>query len=121
MSEKLEKSGDKIIMRLNKLKKKKGNLKRFVASFLAIATIGFQANLVGFASNITGITGNNGVYNINPSQTSGTTGYRQYTNFTLDNGHTANLIFNGINRFINAVDNKVREVIKTKLNAELRQ
>ncbi len=94
-------------MRLNKLKKKKGNLKRVVASFLAIATIGFQANLVGFASNITGITGNNGVYNINPSQTSGTTGYRQYTNFTLDNGHTANLIFNGINRFINAVDNKV--------------
>ena len=87
--------------------KSKSRMKRVVASFLAMTMIGFQANLVSFASNITGITGNNGVYNIDPAKVNGSTGFRHYTNFQLDQGHTANLIFNGINRFINAVDNQV--------------
>ena len=81
--------------------------KKVLASFLTITMLGFQANIMAFASNITGVTGNNGVYNINPSKTSGSTGFRHYTDFTLDNGHTANLIFEGINRFVNAVDNQV--------------
>ena len=83
------------------------SLKKVLASFLSLTMLGFQANLMSFATDITGVTGVNGVYNIDPSKTSGTTGFRQYTNFTLDEGHTANLIFNGINRFINAVDNTV--------------
>ena len=87
--------------------KSKSRMKRVVASFLAMTMIGFQANLVSFASNITGITGNNGVYNIDPAKVNGSTGFRHYTDFQLDQGHTANLIFNGINRFINAVDNQV--------------
>ena len=81
--------------------------KKVLASFLTITMLGFQANIMAFASNITGVTGNNGVYNINPSRTSGSTGFRHYNDFTLDNGHTANLIFEGINRFVNAVDNQV--------------
>ena len=71
--------------------------KKVLASFLTITMLGFQANIMAFASNITGVTGNNGVYNINPSKTSGSTGFRHYTDFTLDSGHTANLIFGGIN------------------------
>ncbi|UKI41178.1 MAG: leukotoxin LktA family filamentous adhesin [Candidatus Melainabacteria bacterium] len=62
---------------------------------------------MAFATNITGVNGNNGVYNINPSSVKGSTGFRQYKDFTLDSGHTANLIFGGINRFVNAVDNQV--------------
>ena len=85
----------------------KANLKKTLASFLAVTMLGFQANLMAFASNITGVTGNNGVYNIDPVHKSGNTGFRHYNDFTLDAGHTANLIFNGINKFVNAVDNGV--------------
>ena len=81
--------------------------KKVLASFLTITMLGFQANIMAFATNITGINGNNGVYNINPSSVKGSTGFRHYKDFTLDSGHTANLIFGGINRFVNAVDNQV--------------
>ena len=40
--------------------------KKVLASFLTITMLGFQANIMAFATNITGINGNNGVYNINP-------------------------------------------------------
>ena len=81
--------------------------KKVLASFLTITMLGFQANIMAFATSITGVNGNNGVYNINPSSVKGSTGFRHYKNFTLDSGHTANLIFGGINRFVNAVDNQV--------------
>ena len=81
--------------------------KKVLASFLTITMLGFQANIMAFATNITWINGNNGVYNINPSSVKGSTGFRHYKDFTLDSGHTANLIFGGINRFVNAVDNQV--------------
>ena len=106
MGEKKLKSGDKLIMKCCKFKIK-ANLKKTLASFLTITMLGFQANIMVFASNITGVTGNNGVYNIDPVHKSGNTGFRHYNDFTLDAGHTANLIFNGINKFVNAVDNQV--------------
>ena len=45
------------------------------------------------ATNITGITGQNGVYNINPEHFSGNAGYRKYDNFNLSQGDIANLNF----------------------------
>lgn len=68
------------------------------------------------ATNITGVTGNNGIYNIDPGMVSGDVGYRQYTDFDLSAGHTANLIFQGykngeirnINSFINLVQNQIK-------------
>lgn len=78
------------------------------------------------ASNITGIMGNNGVYNIDPGMVSGDVGYRQYNDFDLSAGHTANLIFQGykngearnINSFINLVQNgiKVNGIVNTMRN-----
>ena len=67
------------------------------------------------ASDITGIAGVNGVFNINPDQINGDVGYRQYDNFTLSQGDIANLIFQGIKNgsirnieaFVNLVQNKI--------------
>lgn len=63
------------------------------------------------ATEITGITGNNGVYNINPTSKRLDTGFRQYQNFNLSQGDIANLIFsvNGqdVSKFVNLVDNKI--------------
>ena len=59
------------------------------------------------ASDITGVTGHNGVYNIDPLSKSGSTGFRQYTNFNLSAGDVANLNFADINTFVNLVDNQV--------------
>ena len=58
-------------------------------------------------TNITGVTGDNGVYNITAQEVVSGTGYRQYTDFTLASTDTANLIFTDYSRFINMVDNKV--------------
>ena len=58
-------------------------------------------------TNITGVTGDNGVYNITAQEVVSGTGYRQYTDFTLANSDTANLIFTDYSRFINMVDNEV--------------
>ena len=65
-------------------------------------------NSISLATNITGVSGFNGVYYIKPQKVSGNTGFRQYSNFSLDKGNTASLMFvNGITRYINAVDNQV--------------
>jgi len=45
------------------------------------------------ATDITGVTGNNGVYNIEAAKVSGSTGFRQYGNFDLSKGDVANLIY----------------------------
>ncbi|MBR1461424.1 leukotoxin LktA family filamentous adhesin, partial [bacterium] len=69
--------------------------------------------LKAIATEITGVTGNNGVYNINPTDwiTGTDIGYRKYTNFDLSQGDVANLIFqygpHDIETFINMVDNKI--------------
>ena len=64
------------------------------------------------ASDITGVTGSGGVFNIDPTgqitQDGKSIGFREYNNFTLDNGDTANLKFDsGINSFINMVNNQI--------------
>lgn len=67
------------------------------------------------ATDITGVTGNNGVFDIRPGIASGDVGYRHYNNFTLDAGDIANLIYqykgNGstkdLNAFINLVESQI--------------
>lgn len=74
------------------------------------------ANAAG--TNITGVTGNNGTYNITPEfiGKNGGEGFRKYENFTVGQGDTANLMFDGFERnneaaniktFVNLVRNGV--------------
>ena len=63
------------------------------------------------ATDITGIEGNNGIYNINPSDIKGDIGFRHYGNFVLSEGDIANLIFKygeeNVSKFVNLVDNTI--------------
>lgn len=65
------------------------------------------------ATDITGVTGNNGIFNITPDKLNGEVGYRKYDNFNLSAGDIANLIYKygnsrDINTFINLVQNGVK-------------
>ena len=65
------------------------------------------------ATNITGVTGSGGVYNVTPEHFSGNAAYRKYDNFVLDQGHVANLDFQDreghtTNAFVNLVGSKVQ-------------
>ena len=87
--------------------------------FLTAMTVALTITTAQAATNISGVTGTNGVYNIDPERTTGTVGYRKYENFTLDKGDKANLNFIGeitedgvkksrdIDSFVNLVQNKV--------------
>lgn len=86
------------------------NKKQLIAATLVALLSVSAAN----ATNISGVTGNDGVYNINPEQVNGDVGFRHYNDFTLSEGDIANLIFraqNGDQRaletFINLVNNKI--------------
>lgn len=62
------------------------------------------------STNITGATQNGNVFTVAPSHinSSGTTGFRQYSNFTLDQNHILNLQYqNNMNKFVNIVNNSV--------------
>lgn len=82
---------------------------RKIVSFITAYSMLFLNITPVFAqTNITGVQGNNGVYNIDAAKVSGSTGFRQYKDFTLDNGDVANLKFDqGYNKFVNLVDNQV--------------
>lgn len=71
----------------------------------------FASPLSANATDITGITGNNGIFNIDPSRVNGDMGFRDYENFNLSKGDIANLIFKygsqNISKFINLVDNRI--------------
>ena len=90
-------------------------LKKIIASILCLNILLSSSPVLLFAAdtttNITGVTGDNGVYNITAQEVVSGTGYRQYTDFTLAKSDIANLIFTKDNanfsRFINMVDNKV--------------
>lgn len=67
------------------------------------------------ASTITGINPDGNIFNISPDQINGTVGYRKYTDFSLDAGDIANLIYYGkkngqdrnLEAFVNLVQNHV--------------
>lgn len=82
--------------------------KRIVAAAITAMFLSHQTLMMSVvASEITGVTGNNGVYNIDPSALINGTdiGYRKYKDFTLDQGDIANLIYKygdtDINTFVN--------------------
>ncbi len=87
-------------------------MKRIVAASLTGLFLAQQSMLLSVvASDITGVTGNNGVYNINPKDVKNGMGFRHYNNFNLSEGDIANLIYgyNGLdyNTFVNLVDGKI--------------
>ena len=65
------------------------------------------------ATNISGVTGNNGIFNIDPTASNGDIGFRKYQDFDLSKGDIANLIFHDytsgkdISTFVNFVDNTI--------------
>lgn len=90
-------------------------VKRILSALITSVFIVQQSMLLSaFATDITGVSGNNGVYNIDPTGiiTNTDIGYRKYHNFTLSEGDIANLMFqygiNDINTFINLVDNQIK-------------
>ena len=68
--------------------------RRVVASLLTTFFLLQQSMIVpATATNITGVTGSGGVYDIDPTARDGSVGFRQYTDFDLSQGDIANLIF----------------------------
>ena len=82
--------------------------KRIYAGFLVFCMLFWNVPLTALATNITGVEGNNGVYNIEGQKFSGSTQFRQYNNFELSKGDVANLIYrNGYNKFVNLVNSQI--------------
>ncbi|MBO6086932.1 hypothetical protein J6P92_01120 [bacterium] len=85
---------------------------RIIAGALIINFVFYNASPFVFASDITGVTpvqqGGQNVYNIEGQKFSGSTQFRQYTNFNLSESDVANLIYKlGYDKFINLVNNQV--------------
>ena len=82
---------------------------------LIIAAMAAVLSVTGAnATSITGVSGSNGVYDINPAKVNGDVGYRAYDNFSVSSGDVANLIYKynlgdqrNIETFINLVKNGV--------------
>ena len=88
------------------------NSRKLMAATLAVCFVAYQSLMFqASATDITGVTGNNGVFNIDPAGTHGSIGFRDYENFNLSEGDIANLIFKygnkNIETFLNMVDNKI--------------
>ena len=85
---------------------------RIVAGALVISFMLYNSSPFVFASSISGVdptqqSGHN-VYNIEGQKFSGSTQFRQYSNFNLTEGDIANLIYKiGYDKFINLVNNQV--------------
>ena len=75
-----------------------------------VAVMLFSAQAV-MATDISGVAGVNGVFNIDPTAINGDVGIRQYKNFNLSAGDIANLIYKygvkDISTFANLVDSKI--------------
>jgi hypothetical protein len=94
--------------------------KRVVSALLTALFLAQQTMFVSVAATeITGVRGNNGVYDITPTALArkgdgspSTVGYRKYTDFQLSKDDIANLIFkygkNNVETFVNLVDNKIQ-------------
>ena len=96
------------------MKSSRKNQKRVIASALTALFLTHQSMLLSVAaSEISGVTGNNGIFNIAPGARipDSDIGYRKYQNFNLDKGDIANLIYkygnHDIETFVNLVDNKI--------------
>lgn len=108
----------------NKYKESKMKKKHLIMVAIAVAMSVSPA----LATDITGVSGVNNVYNINPAFINGDVGYRKYDNFVLSEGDIANLIYNGtkrgenrdLNHFINLVKNgvNINGILNTTRNGQ---
>ena len=77
-------------------------------AILNAAVMAVSFGTPALASDITGVTPDGNTYNIEGAKFSGSTQFRQYDNFKLDDGDTANLIYkSGYDKFVNLVDSQV--------------
>ena len=80
---------------------------RIIVSLLSLSLITTQV----CASDISGIEGANGVFNITPQDIINDIGFRHYENFHLSKDDIANLIFKygeeNVSKFVNFVDNTI--------------
>ena len=89
-------------------RKSRKTQRRIIASLMTgVFMLQQTMALTVVASDISGVTGVNGVYNIDPAHITGDLGFRQYENFNLSEGDIANLNFADISTFINMVDNQI--------------
>ena len=89
--------------------RKNGKTQRRIIASLMTGVFMLQQTmtLTVVASDISGVSGQGGVYNIDPTKKSGDMGFRQYQNFNVSQGDIANLNFADVNTFVNLVDNQV--------------
>ena len=104
------------------MKKESNGTKRILSAMLTTLFMAQQTMLLSVcATEITGVNGSNGVYNISPTSimknSNGTltdVGYRKYKDFVLSKDDVANLIFkygkNNVETFVNMVDNKIQVI-----------
>ena len=92
----------------------KAGKRKVVASLLTFCFFLQQSFcLQVLATNISGVNGNNGVFDITPTakNPAGDIGFRKYQNFELSEGDIANLIFHlqgqDLSKFVNLVDNTI--------------
>ena len=82
--------------------------KKFLATVLCFVYVAYSCPAVLLASTITGVTPVDNVYTIEAEKVEGSTGFRAYEDFQLDDGDIANLVFkDGYHNFVNIVDNQV--------------
>ena len=91
---------------------------------IALAAALMLSLQAGYTTNITGVEGVGGVYDINPTALKDTTGFRHYKDFDLSQGDVANLILKygskNIGTFVNLVDNQVniQGIVNTMRNGQ---
>ena len=81
-----------------------------LVNFILIYLLFLYYPLIACGTTISGAIQNGNVFNVTPSHFSsnGTTGFRQYSNFSVDQNHIVNLEFqNNMNKFVNIVNNEV--------------
>lgn len=85
----------------------------FLGLMMALSFVSQEALTVPVyaSSDITGVNGNNGVFDIRPDLVKNDTGFRHYNNFRLSKNDIANLIFSkdgkNLSKFVNLVDNRI--------------
>lgn len=83
-------------------------IKKITALFLSFNMLILGVPVSVLASEISGVTPNGNVYNIEGNKFSGQTQFRHYDKFDLSKGDIANLIYkNGYKNFVNLVNNRV--------------
>ena len=90
------------------MRRRRKSQRRVIASILTGMFIVQQTmTLSVMASEISGVSANGNIFNIDPTHVSGDMGFRHYEKFNLDQGDIANLNYTDISSFVNLVDNQI--------------